>query len=205
MKVIAFKHIFLLFFAMMIYNFVNAQADSSSSILSKLYFPFDFGYTISKGHTIKPGGLIKTGLEYRSNKDRGLFIRFNIDNRSSRFAISENQTTNVIDGKLKFDDHTLGLGYRIGSEKLKGIILFQSGVSVYKFPTISRTLNNFEIKDAQSSTPTSKLTFGVEYYVAKNAALTLETAYILQNSNSVFWKNSLNTLGVSFGLTTTLF
>lgn len=57
-----------------------AQADTSkTSFLSKLYFPFDFGYTLSEQKGILNGGQVKTGLEYRMKKENGLFFRFNFE------------------------------------------------------------------------------------------------------------------------------
>jgi hypothetical protein len=183
----------------------HSQSKDSTSFLSKLYFPFDFGYTISKQKSISNGGIIKTGLEYRMNQEKGLFFRFNFNNRNNKFKISENPSTNVIEGKLKFDDYVIGLGYRIGKKKLKVFGLWQAGISSCSFPCIIGIYNNFKIKETQATTPVFKTTFGLEYYVAKNAALTIETVYVFQNSNSAFWNKSFSTFGISIGLTTTLF
>ena len=91
------KQIFVLCLTLLMYSTSNAQSDSASTFLSKLYFPFDFGYTISKQKSISNGGLIKTGLEYRINQEKGLFIRFNFNNRNNKFKISKNSSTNVIE------------------------------------------------------------------------------------------------------------
>ena len=201
----AHKQIFVLCLTLLMYSTSNAQSDSASTFLSKLYFPFDFGYTISKQKSISNGGLIKTGLEYRINQEKGLFIRFNFNNRNNKFKISKNSSTNVIEAQLKFDDYVIGLGYRIGKKKIKGFGLWQAGISTYSFPSIIGIYNNFKIKENQATTPVFKTTFGVEFYVAKNAALTIETVYIFQKSNSAFWNKSFSTFGISIGLTTTLF
>ena len=64
-----------------------AQADTSkASFLSKLYFPFDLGYTLSEQKSILNGGQVKTVLEYRMKKENGLFFRFNFDNRNLIFT-----------------------------------------------------------------------------------------------------------------------
>jgi hypothetical protein len=173
--------------------------------LSKLYFPFDFGYTVSEEAAILNGVVIKTGFEYRWKQENRLFVRFNFNNRNNEFRISENPSTNVIEGRLKFDDYVIGLGYRIGKKKIKGFGLCQAGISMYNFPSIIRINNNFKIKENQATIPVFKTTFGLECYVAKNAALTIETVYVLQTKNSAFWNKSFNTIGVSIGLTTTLF
>ena len=183
-----------------------AQADTSkTSFLSKLYFPFDFGYTLSEQKGILNGGQVKTGLEYRMKKENGLFFRFNFDNRNNRFEVTETATTNVVEGQLKFADYAIGFGYRIGKKNIKAFALCQAGISTYNFPSITGICNNFKIKENQANTPVFKTTLGLEYYVAKNAAITIESVYILQTSNSIFWNKSFSTFGISIGLTTTLF
>jgi len=184
---------------------VYGQSESSPSFLSKIYFPFDFGFTISDQTNISNGGLIKTTLEYRINPEKGLFFRFNYNNRNNKFKISENSYTNVIEGQLKFDDYLIGTGYRIGNKKIKGFGLCQAGISTYNFPSLNGASNNFKIKENKITSPIFNATLGLEYYVAQNAALTIETVYILQTSNSAFWNKSFNKLGISLGLTTTLF
>jgi hypothetical protein len=186
-------------------NKANAQTNDAETFLEKLYFPFDFGATFPSEKNISSGGYIKTGLEYRLRKEQGVFFRFNFDNRNNKFTTQENQTTNVVDGKLTFNDYSIGLGYRFGQKKLKGFGLFQGGISDYNYPVVSGTLNNFSVTEKKSTTPIAKITLGFEYYVAKNAALTIETVYILQTSNSAFWHKSFSTFGISIGLTTTLF
>jgi hypothetical protein len=183
-----------------------AQADTSkASFLSKLYFPFDLGYTLSEQKSILNGGQVKTGLEYRMKKENGLFFRFNFDNRNNRFEVTETATTNVVEGQLKFADYAIGFGCRIGKKNIKAFALCQAGISTYNFPSITGICNNFKIKENQANTPVFKTTLGLEYYVAKNAALTIESVYILQTSNSIFWNKSFSTFGISIGLTTTLF
>ena len=183
-----------------------AQEDTTkTTFLSKLYFPFDFGYTISNQLTISNGGSVKTGIEYRLKNNNGLFVRFNFDNRNNNYKISEKSSTNIIEGEIKFNDYVLGLGYRIGKKKIKLFGLSQAGISMYNFPSIIGVSTCFKIKENQASTSVFKTTLGLEYYVAKNAALTIETVYILQTTNSTFWHKSLSTFGISIGLTTTLF
>lgn len=134
-----------------------------------------------------------------------MFVRFNFDNRSNAFSINENYTSNVTEGKLKFNDYVFGLGYRIGKNKIKILVLFQAGATTYEFPTVTGSTNNFKIQDQQRTTGIVKTTVGLEFYVAKNAALTLETSYILHSKQSSFWNNRFSMIGISLGLTTTLF
>ena len=181
-----------------------AQSENTS-FLSKLYFPFDFGSCISTEKYIKSGSLVKTGLEYRIKKDKGLFVRFNFDNRTNRFVIPENQSTNVVQGKIKFDDYVIGPGYRIGTRKIKIFGLSQVGVSGFEFPQVTGSKNNYILSENSKLSSLIKLTLGLEYYVAHNAALTFESGYILHGDDSVFWNRQFSVFGFSIGLTTTLF
>lgn len=197
----------ILFFSLIFLTFHSAKAQSNeaSSFLEKLYFPFDFGYTLPIDKNMNSGGLIKTGLEFRIKKEQGFFIRFNFDNRTNNFNIKENQTTNVVVGKIKFDDYVIGAGYRLGDNKIKVFRLCQGGISTFNFPTIIGSTNNFMLDEQEKSMPVIKLTLGFEYYVAQNAALTIETGYILHTTNTVFWNKKFSIFGLSVGLTTTLF
>ncbi len=183
----------------------NAQINTNSPFLSQLYFPFDAGYALTNAKTLQSGMLFKTGLEYRFKKPNRLLIRFNYDNHSNHYKIAENTVTDITAGKLKFTDYVTGVGYRVVSEKTRFFGLIQAGVSAYTYPSITGSANNFTITDKQRMTPILKCTAGFEYYIAPNAALTLETSYALLPSHSVFWGKDLSMFGISLGLTTTLF
>ena len=193
-----------IFFSSTLFSF-GQSGTGSSSFLSKLYFPFEFGYLVSEQKSIKPGNLNKTGIEYRFKKQKGLFIRFNFDNRSTKFNITENQTTNVIEGKIKFNDYLLGLGYRFGKKKLKPFGLLQTGLSSYEFLKVAGPVNNFKVQDHLKTIVINKMMLGIDYYIVPTAALTLEGSCFLHPGNSVFWNKGLYMFGVSVGLTTTLF
>lgn len=205
MRFIKRKFSLIFFFLLFTCGLVKAQNDNTATFFSRLYFPFDFGYAITRSDFLERGSLIKTGLEYRANSKSGFFVRFNFDNRSNRFHIAENTTTNVVDGKLNFNDYVIGVGYRIGKRKLRIFGLTQTGIATYDFPHINGLVNNFKIEAIQSSTLINKFTFGLEYYIASKAAFSFESSYLLQSSPSVFWINSHSAVMLSIGLSTTLF
>ena len=182
-----------------------AQTDTASSLLSRFYLPFDFGATITQNKNMRPGILIKTGLEYRFKKTNSLFARFNFDNRSNNYKLPNNPTTNVTEGKIRFNDYVVGIGYRIGKKKIKALGLLQGGISTHEYPTLQGTTNNFIIVDRQVETPIFKLALGVEYYIAQNAALTLDTGCSLISDQSIFWSKHLSIFEISLGLTASLF
>lgn len=183
----------------------TAQINTNFPFLSQLYFPFDAGYALTDAKTLQSGMLFKTGLEYRFKKPVGLLIRFSYDNRSNHYKITQNTITNITEGKLKFTDYVTGVGYRVGQRKTRFFGLIQAGISVYNYPSITGSANNFTMTDKQSITPITKYTAGFEYYIAQNAALTLETSYALLPNRSVFWGKDFSMFGISLGFTATLF
>lgn len=186
-------------------NAISQSNQDPSSFFSNLYFPFDIGVQRALEKNIDAGVLVKTGIEYRNYGKHSWFIRFNFDNRSNKYSIRANETSNIIEGKLKFNDYLIGAGYRIGSKKLKAIVLLQTGATSYEFPTIDGTTNSFILRDNTKTTFVIKPTLGVEFYLAPDVAITFETGYIFQPGETVFWDKQLNVLGSSIGITAKLF
>jgi hypothetical protein len=198
MRLLAF-----LFFAFPV--IVYAQADTTSNFLSRLYFPFDFGYSFTSNGSIRGGGIVKTGLEYRITKTKGFFARFNFDNRSFRYKTQENTLTNITEGSMRFTDYLSGPGYRIEHTKLKLFGLLQAGATIYQYPVVYGTGANLTLTDSHKTSAITKVTLGFEYYIAKNAAVTVETAYLTLPIRSEFWGTSFSSGTISVGFTTTLF
>lgn len=200
------KYIILALTSVLIITKTSAQSNKKSSFVSKLYFPFDVGYVISPGNGIESGSIVQTALEYRFHYDHGFFIRFNYDNRSNDYKRSGISGTNVTEGKLKFSDYLTGVGYRVKTNsKFRPFGLVQGGISTFEFPTVAGPDNSFIVQDKQRIIPILKMTTGIEYYIAKNAALTIEAGYIYHFRSSPFWNDHMQVLGVSVGLTAALF
>lgn len=186
---------------------INAQ-NPKESLSSKLYFPFDIGYLNSPRNNLKPGIIVRTALEYRLHSTQGLYFRLNYDNRSNSYENQEVQGTNIIKGKIKFNDYLGGVGYRIsGNSKFRQFALLQTGMSTCQYQNIEISDINFIVKDKKKNIPVLKLTAGAEYYIGKSAALTFETGYIWHLEDTPFGQNHINEGAISFsiGLTTTLF
>ncbi len=202
---------FLILFILIISNCSNKLLAQNKQIqgdfFSKLYFPFLFGYNSPIEKTLLSGSFTNTGIEYRFKKDYGFFMRFNFDSRNNLFKISNNNTTtNVLEGKINFNDYTLGVGYRIGNPKIRGYGIIQSGLSYYEYPTVVvRNVNGFAINDIINIGWIIKPALGLEYYIAPNAALVLEASYNNQINQDAFWKNHLHFWGITAGLTANLF
>jgi hypothetical protein len=182
-----------------------AHADTTSNFLSRLYFPFDFGYSFTANKTMSAGGVLKTGLEYRIRRTEGIFVRLNFDNRTCKYRTVENSLTNITKGSLGFTDYMVGLGYRIGENKVKPFGLLQLGVTSYVYPVIYGTGTNLTLSDSRKNSAIAKVTVGLEYYIAKNAAVTIEAVYVSIPSRSIFWDTYFTSGSISEGFTTTLF
>lgn len=182
-----------------------AQKDSAHNIASRIYFPFDLGYAFSSNENIKNSMITKMGLEFRIEKNKGGFIRGNWDTHSHDYKISENNTTNVIVDKLKFDDFTLGYGYRFGSKKLKITSLLQAGFSILSFNKIEGMTDNYRITEKSIDSRNIKYSSGLEYSINSNLSVNLESSYILFLENSVFLNDNMGFLSFGIGLTTSFY
>lgn len=182
-----------------------AQSEEEKDMLSGFYFPFDFGYINPGSNWFSPGGQIKTGVEFRIEQTNAFFFRFNFDNRSNKYNIPACEITNVSEGKLHFNDYVIGTGYRYGSGRVKVFTLLQGGLTTYSFSVVSDFGNHYAVYDESETSFIIKSIFGAEYYVAENAAITLETIYSIISKDSDFWEERLSNFGVSIGMTATLF
>lgn len=183
----------------------TAQQPPDNTVLSRLYFPFDFGYLRPGGDGVRPGGLVRTGIEYRFSKSAGLFIRANLDNRNSPYTISSNQTTNVVSGKLAFADYVAGAGYRVNTRRASAFGLVQAGLSRFDYPVVTGVANALGVTGENRQVVALKAGVGIEYTIAPTAALTLEAGYTMLPQSSVFWGGHFRAFSISVGLTTTLF
>jgi hypothetical protein len=182
-----------------------SSASSASSILSRIYLPFGYGAAFNSEPGLQTGTFVITALEYRLNVAQGLFLRFNLDNRSHAYQLPENMLTNVISGQIQFNDYAFGPGYRMGGSSLKFVGLLQGGISQVSYPVITGPINQFKIEDQTSLTPIIRATLGLEYYLDPKAALTLETGYTYSTQSSIIKRNPASLFTLSLGLTATLF
>ncbi|MCD4691987.1 MAG: hypothetical protein K8R79_03650 [Calditrichales bacterium] len=186
-------------------SFAQSEEEKGRDILSGFYFPFDFGYIIPGSNKVFPGGQLKTGIEFRIKQTNAFFFRFNFDNRSNQYKIPACEITNVSEGKLHFNDYVIGTGYRHGGGKVKVFSLLQGGLTTCSFSVVSDFGNHYAVKDESESSFIMKSILGVEYYIAKNAAITLEAVYSIISEDSDFWEEKLSSFGISIGMTATLF
>jgi len=183
----------------------NAQT-KFDSIFAHCYFPFDFvGFSFGNGNPISNGVFTKLGVEYRFNPDKGFFIRGNRDSRKNRYTVSSNSISNVVDGPIEFTDWTLGLGYRFKLNRFKPTVSLQPGWTNYTIPIVSGQSNQYVVDEISNSSPILKSTLSLEYYITKQAALTLDLSSFLMARGTPLWNDNLSIMTISLGLTTVLF
>lgn len=183
---------------------INAQ-NEKESLLSKIYFPFTYGISLTPNTKLNSGNLAKTGIEYRFNRTNGVYLRYDNNSRKNEYKISQNLTTNVTEGELNFNDNIIGIGYRLGKKKLKAICLFQTGLTAFEYPSITGTVNNYKLINKSVNSLLYKFTIGTEYYIGENIAITIETDFLTIPKHSLFWSDNFTNYGFSIGLMTTLF
>ncbi len=184
-----------------------AFANSSDSLRFKIFLPaIELGYAGYQSDELSGGLVVKTCIEYRLKYENAAFFRLNYDNRNASYSINpELFETNVLEGGLQFSDALIGVGYRYGERKIQLFGLAQGGVSFYKVPNFSIENNEVILRNIRSHAVLSRVSLGVEYYLADNAALVFEgfQSFVIEQKD--FWASGQNFWGFSIGVTTTLF
>lgn len=197
------KFLMLIFF--MVSFTAKAQTGTDSKFFSRVYLPFGAGKSITDDSKTYSGKVLLTGIEYRFKKTNGLLLRFNFDYRSQKYKITATSTYNVSEGKLEFTDYLIGLGDRIGKDKLRVFGLIQSGITSYKYLYVSGNLNDYKLIDMKRHTPAIRGTMGLEYYLNSNFTFTFESSYTFIPAYSIFWDKNLGITEFSLGISTTIF
>ena len=175
---------------------------------SRLYFPFDIGYLNSPGHNLQSGIIVKMAMEYRLHRLNGWYVRFNVDNRSNSYNKNEVIGSNILKGKVKFNDYLAGIGFRFGHwHKVRQFCLLQGGIADCEYPNVLSYKDSYTLEYKHISIPEIKLSAGCEYYLQKSVALTLEIGYIWNLRSNTFDSGAIDqgALGISFGMSTNLF
>lgn len=180
---------------------------------SKLYFPFDVGITAPVNQkNIRRSFCSSTGIEYRLNREKALFIRGSWDANTANYQIHENSTTNTSKASLKFTSLLAGPGYRLTSKKSKfrSYGLLQAGINFLEYPFVKTQNTSYEVDYRNRTSFAFKAAIGFEFYPLKdenrdNFAFSIEPFYTQLTSKNVFLEQSGKSLGVKLGITTVLF
>ncbi|MEI7596062.1 MAG: hypothetical protein WCK02_09970 [Bacteroidota bacterium] len=184
---------------------LSLEANDSTSFLSKIYLPCNWGFSNSINNKLSSGFLFKTGVEYRLHKEEGIFFQFNLDNHSSKFNLNFYQTTNVNNGVLRFSDYSLGIGLRLGKKKLKSYGLIQGGTTFIRFPKINNNPAIIYVEEKSKSMLVLKSSLGLEYYIVESLCFVIDFGYAIIPKEMDFWGKQCQFYSVSLGLTTKLF
>ncbi len=186
----------------------NSQSEKKS-FSSRLYFPFGIGYLNSPANNLKPGTILNMGVEYRlQDGNHGPYLRLNLDNRSNSYQRDAVDGTNIVQGKIKFNDYIGGVGYRMGiGRRFRQFALLQGGLSVCQFQNVAESGQSYVVENKEKTIPVLKAAGGIEYYVGKSSAITLEAGYIWHLEGTPFVHNQLSegAFGISIGFSSTLF
>jgi hypothetical protein len=185
---------------------VSVKGFSQDDFWSRIFFPNTYGINFPINNSVmNKGSIISNGLEYRFGVSKPLFIRFSLDNYSTIYTIQSNNETNAIESDLKMTGYYFGSGYRSEKKPLRFIALLQTGFTIYKYPSVKNINQDYKVSFNTKKSFTTRITLGIEYYINYNFALIAEIYHIYMPNESIFWNNNFQSMGIKFGITTTLF
>ncbi len=173
----------------------------------QIFLPaIDFGYMSHSSDQLSGGVIVKTSIEYRFRNNNDFFLRLNYDTHSAEYILDDlSTTTNIIKGKAAFTDILMGLGYRMGESKIRGVVMMQAGTRLFSYPNADQTGGTINIEQDNNSIFTTRTTLGLEYYFNPKAALSLDLFQSQIWGNRDFWISQGSAVGFSIGLITALF
>ncbi len=175
------------------------------NFLTKLYFPFDAGWTFYQADALTTALNVKTAVEYRRQPGNAFLVRLTVGNQFVAYQLPQPGMTNAVAGKLRFTDYYAGLGYRRGKKSVRAFVMANVGLSTYVFPVVEARKGSLAVKEVQQATLLSVLIFCIEYYLDRKLALTLELSRPQLWTKTDFWADHPGGVGLSVGITTPLF
>ena len=181
--------------------------DEKQSFGDQIFLPaIDIGYLFHQSDQLSGGIIIKTSVEYRFRSINDFFLRLNYDTHDAEFNLDDlSVTTNIIKGKASLTDLLLGVGYRLGGEKIRYILMIQPGIRLYNFPNATQDGNTIVIEQESDNVWTTRATIGLEYYLDKKAALSLDLFQSQVWQDRSVWRDHRGAFGFSVGIITALF
>jgi hypothetical protein len=186
--------------------FCNGSLISQNKFFSNLYFPNSYGLCMPFNYNyLRNSAVLSNEFEYRFENKTPIFIRFSIDNSTYQYEIPINNRTNVLKSELKANSYYFGFGIKKKFEKYRFTGQLQIGELEFKYPIINTLNNNIEVDFLKDNCVGFKTCLGVEYYIFDDFAILFEAYYCISPSSSIFCKSTYQTVGIKFGITTTLF
>ena len=164
----------------------------------------EIGYLKEQTRFLSGGLLMKTSVEVRTKKN--IFFKLNFDAASTRYNLDAvPDETNIIEGTTAMEDLLLGVGYRIGKNKVQWFLLNQVGIRFYDYPEINHDNDAISVLQKNKSTGFNRFSLGVEYYLDDKMAVTFEGFFGSTLQQKDFWEDKNSSLGLTIGVTTALF
>ena len=177
-----------------------------TSIGKRLFLPsLEFGFVHFRSDELSWAVQQKAGIEFRISNNNEGFFRLNYDVKSSHYKLDADNVNSVIEGRVRFTDIILGLGFRFGDRTTRFFALAQGGLTNYSFPTAWQEGNTIMIADDQRWDPVTRVTVGAEYYLDRKTAITLE---LIQNevwTDEGFFRQSASSYAISLGIIAAMF
>ena len=180
-----------------------SKKESNSS--SAVFLPaLEIGYMNEQTRFLSGGLLMKTSIEYRTKKN--IFFKLNFDAASTRYNLDAIPgETNIIEGTTAMEDLLLGVGYRIGKNKVQWFLLNQMGVRFYDYPKINHGDGVISVLQENKSIGFNRFSVGIEYYLDDKMAVTLEGFSGSALHQKDFWEDKISSIGLTIGVTTALY
>lgn len=201
------KRTLFLLFSIYCVSSSYAQEDEADEkkFAKNVFLPsFEIGYIHNNANILSGGLLMKTSLEYRFTNNNDWFLRFNYDNSNANYNFDFEDFSNVLEGKTRFSDLLLGLGYRLGDKKWRSFLLVQGGTKFYNYPTLEQNGQTLALKDASNQLGLSRVTLGLEYYFDEKSAVSVEVLQSAVWKKQDFWNEKTGSWGILVGFITSL-
>ncbi|MGB8492293.1 MAG: hypothetical protein WCE64_14660 [Bacteroidales bacterium] len=184
--------------------FLNSY--SQDGILSKLYFPLSYGINFPlRNPYLSKNFMNSEGIEYRFKNKAPWFARLTVENLNYDYAIENSPGTNVSKSELTATGYYLSAGVRKGNGKLRFTGAFRAGGFSYRYPQVSDLGSRYEVTYVRDRSFSCGIVAGIEYYFSDNIAAIVESHYMWLPSENIFWEDNFQNVGISLGITTTLF
>lgn len=195
-----------LFFFVYTIQAQETEADTSKSILKRIFLPsIDAGYQINAAKILKNSIRIATSIEYRLRNNNDFFIRLNYDTYGARYKIpTTTSTINTIEGTVQVTDVLLGPGYRLGDKKFRLMFSVQPGIKMYDYPETVVSNGQAVISQRGNTVFTTLFITSFEYYFDRKSAFTLSLFENQVWENVDFWSENGVAYGISIGFITAL-
>ncbi len=98
---------------------LNGVYEKENISKTAIFLPaLEIGYMNEQTRFLGGGLLMKTSIEYRTKKN--IFFKLNFDAANTRYNLDAiPDETNIIEGTTSMEDLLLGVGYRLGNDKVQ--------------------------------------------------------------------------------------